>query len=194
MMHVAGDPMPLSPGRVVLLVEDDPAIRDGVQLLLEDAGLEAAAIANGQAAVTWAEQPQPALVVLDLDIPVIDGVAVASILRARYGALLPILIFSADERAYAKTRHLGPCGLVRKPFDADVLVEAVRLGLDRSGHVETNGTFPASRSSQQRRPGAGMPETNSDLTMLAAELRGQLDAGALDGLGPVTLLAGSFAD
>jgi len=39
-----------------------------------------------------------------------------------------------------------------------------------------------------------MPATNGDLATFADELRGQLDAGALDGLGPVTLLAGSFAD
>ena len=39
-----------------------------------------------------------------------------------------------------------------------------------------------------------MPTTNGDLATLAGELRGQLDAGALDSLGPVTLLAGSFAD
>jgi len=39
-----------------------------------------------------------------------------------------------------------------------------------------------------------MPTTNGDLATLAVELQGQLDAGGLDGLGPVTLLAGSFAD
>src|SRR4051794_34487299 len=195
MMHVAGDPMPLSPGRVVLLVEDDPAIRDGVQLLLEDAGLEAAAIANGQAAVTWAEQPQPALVILDLDPPVVDGVAVASFLRARYGALLPILIFSADERAYAKTRHLGPCGLDRKPFDADVLVAAVRGGLQVVHDCfETSGAHLSGDVSPRGRPGRDMPATNGDLATLADELQCQLDASALDGLGPVTLLAGPFAD
>jgi hypothetical protein len=99
-----------------------------------------------------------------------------------------------DERAYAKTRHLGPSGLIRKPFDADVLVAAVRQGLEGSGHFETNGTFPADRGTQQRRPGGDRPAMNGDLATLVAELRGQLDAGALDGFGPVTLLAGPFAD
>ena len=112
-MHVLSDPITLSPVGKVLLVEGDQSIRDGVQMLLEGDGLEVAATDNGRAAVAWAEQERPALVVLDLDLPVIDGVAVGSVLRARFGALLPIVIFSADTRAYAKTRHLGPCGLVR---------------------------------------------------------------------------------
>src|SRR3954469_9047231 len=132
MPHVSGDPIAPASSGIILLVEDSPAIRDVVQALLEDEGFAITAIADGPGAVTWGERHQPALVILDLDLPVIDGVTVASMLRARYGALLPILIFSADERAYAKTRHLGPCGLIRKPFDADALVAAVRRGLHRS--------------------------------------------------------------
>jgi hypothetical protein len=56
-------------------------------------------------------------------------VAVATLLRVRYGDLLPIIIFSADVDARAKTRHLAPCNLVHKPFDADILVAAVSRGL-----------------------------------------------------------------
>jgi CheY-like chemotaxis protein len=178
---------------LILLVEDTPAIRDVVQALLEGEGFAVVAISDGQRAVSWAEHHQPALVVLDLDLPVLDGVAVASILRARFGALFPILIFSADERAYAKTRHLGPCGLIRKPFDADGLVAAVRGGLKVGGRFRVSSAFPADLTGQ-RRSGRDMPSTNGDLATLADELQRQLDAGALDGLGPVTLLAGPFAD
>jgi hypothetical protein len=54
--------------------------------------------------------------------------------------------------------------------------------------------FPADRTSQLRRHGDDTPTKHGDLATLAGERRGQLDAGALDALGPVTLLAGSFAD
>ena len=192
--HVPGGLIAPSSSGIILLVEDTPAIRDVVQALLEDEGVPVMATADGPGAVAWVEQHEPALVVVDLGPPVIDGVAVASIIRARYGALLPVLIFSADDRAYAKTRHLGPCGLIRKPFDADVLVAAVRPGLDGSGLFEANGVLPADRTSQPRRHGDDMPTKNDDLATLADELRGQLYAGELDGLGPVTLLAGSFTD
>jgi DNA-binding response OmpR family regulator len=43
-----------------------------------------------------------------------------------------MVFFSADQQAQAKTRHLAPCDLVRKPFDPDDLVAAVRRGLAAS--------------------------------------------------------------
>jgi len=193
-MHVLSDPITLSPVGKVLLVEGDQSIRDGVQMLLEGDGLEVAAADNGRAAVAWAEQERPALVVLDLDLPVIDGVAVGSVLRARFGALLPIVIFSADTRAYAKTRHLGPCGLVRKPFVGDVLVAAVRRGLKGSGFINPKNALPSHRTPERRQAGDDIPALDGDLGLLAAELRGHIDAGVLDGFGAVRLFAGPFAD
>jgi DNA-binding response OmpR family regulator len=127
--HAVSDPQAASSDGTILLVEDEPIIRDVVQALLEDEGHVVASAEDGVAAMTWAEQHRPVLVVLDLELPRLDGVAVATLLRARYGDLLPIVIFSADLDARAKTRHLAPCDLVRKPFDSDVLVAAVRRGL-----------------------------------------------------------------
>ncbi len=145
MTQIVRDPTTPSSSGTVLHVEDDPVIRDVVQMLLEDEGLVVSSIADGRAAVAWAELNHPILVVLDLGIPILDGVAVGAILRARYGDGLPILIVSADERADQKTRHLGPCGLVPKPFDADDLVAAVRQALDGSGHVDTTDGPPHAR-------------------------------------------------
>jgi two-component system OmpR family response regulator len=127
--HAVSDSCSASSDGPILLVEDEPTIRDVVQALLEDEGHVVAATKDGTAAVAWAEQYRPALVILDLGLPLLDGVAVATILRARYGDRLPIVVFSADQQARARTRHLAPCDLVRKPFDADVLVAAVRRGL-----------------------------------------------------------------
>lgn len=131
MPRAVSDPQPLSSDGTILLVEDDPTIRDVVQALLEDERHVVAATEDG-ATAAWAEQHRPVLVILDLGLPRLDGVAVATLLRARYGDLLPIVFFSADLHARAKTRHLAPCDLVRKPFDADVLVGAVRRGLSGS--------------------------------------------------------------
>jgi CheY-like chemotaxis protein len=194
MPQVPGDSLAPSLSGVILLVEDNPAVSDVARMLLEDEGFAVTAIADGGEAVSWAERHEPALVVLDVGLPSVDGVALASILRARYGPLLPILIFSADERAYAKTRHLGPFGLIRKPFDADVLITAVRRGLAGSSRFDASSDSPPGRASLQPPLGDDMPATNGDATVLADELRGQLNTGALDGLGPVTLLAGPFTD
>ena len=71
------------------------------------------AIPDGQGAVAWANQYQPAQVVLDLDLPDISGVAVALILRARYGPAPADSDLQRRCAGYARTRHLGPCGLIR---------------------------------------------------------------------------------
>ena len=194
MPHISADSIVPSSSENILLVEDTQAIREDVQALLEGAGFMVTAFADGRRALDWAELHQPGLAVLDLDLPHLDGVAVASLLRARYGALFPVLIFSADDRAYAKTRHLGPCGLIRKPFDADGLVAAVRNGLEGGHHFEARTALPFNGATQPRRHAGGMVTPNGDLATLAAELQRQLDADVLDGFGPVTLLAGTFPD
>jgi CheY-like chemotaxis protein len=132
MPRAVSDPHSWPSDGTILLVEDDSTIRYVVQALLEGEGHVVAATKDGAAAVAWAERHRPALVILDLGLPFLDGVAVATLLRARYGDLLPIVVFSADLNARAKTRHLAPFDLVRKPFDADVLVAAVARGLSKS--------------------------------------------------------------
>lgn len=129
LVHVVGRAMPPSSNSAVLLVEDDTAIRGVLQLLLEDEGLVVQPVADGFQALAWAESNRPALVILDLGLPLLDGVSVATALRARYGERLPIIVVSADYRAAEKTEHLKPSGLLRKPFDVDMLVGAVQREL-----------------------------------------------------------------
>jgi len=138
MQHTVLDSTAPSPVAAILLVEDDPMFLDIMRTLLEGDGLLVSSAQDGQAAVAWAEQNRPAMAILDLGLPLVDGVAVATFLRERYGWSLPILIVSADEQAYARTRHLRPCGLTRKPFDLDDLLAAVRQGL--SGQDQRQGT------------------------------------------------------
>jgi CheY-like chemotaxis protein len=194
MPHVINDPFTPPSGEIILLVEDEPTIRDVVRELFECEGLIVTAVVDGREAVAWAERHRPALVVLDIDLPHLDGVAVATRLRARYGMLLPIVIFSADYAAHARTRHLKPCGLVPKPFDADALLSAVRRGLD-GGRNGTSSEEPRSkRAANHQHPGDDMLTEDGTLGHDGAELRSRLAAGALAGRGPVMLHAGPFAD
>lgn len=71
---------PLSPssGRsgpvpLILLVEDQPEIRDAVRWLLEDEGFAVETAADGQAALAQVTQLRPALIILDMGLPILSG-------------------------------------------------------------------------------------------------------------------------
>jgi CheY-like chemotaxis protein len=91
----------------VLLVEDDRDIRELMQAGLEDAGLPVAAVADGEHALTWATTHRPAVVVLDMRLPGIDGEEVAARLRAALGATLPILVVTAVADPLERTERAG---------------------------------------------------------------------------------------
>lgn len=71
---------PLSPGSgrsgpapLILLVEDQPEIRDAVRWLLEDEGFAVETAADGQAALAQVTQLRPALIILDMGLPILSG-------------------------------------------------------------------------------------------------------------------------
>jgi two-component system chemotaxis response regulator CheY len=112
----------------VLVVDDDPDVRQVVRWALEDAGFDVVTAADGPTAFVQAELRPPGVVVLDHGLPSADGTRVAAGLRQICGEDLPILIVTADGRAAEKARRAGAYGFIHKPFDDAALVEAVRRG------------------------------------------------------------------
>jgi DNA-binding response OmpR family regulator len=97
---------------------------------LEDDGLDVETAADGRRALELASARRPDLVVLDLTLPILTGDDVANGLRSIYGATVPILAITADGEAEQKARTAGAFGYLRKPFELDDLMAAVRRGLD----------------------------------------------------------------
>lgn len=113
----------------VLVVDDDAVVRTMICRALEDEGFHAVSAADGRLALERARHHQPALVVLDVTLPLLGGGAVAVELRALLGNRLPILVITADGHPAAKARALGAYGYLSKPFDVDELIGAVRRAL-----------------------------------------------------------------
>ena len=109
----------------VLVVDDDPEIREVVTWLLEDEGLPVETAADGQRALDCALRARPALIVLDMGLPIMTGEEVAVRLRAHYGEPPPIIVVSADGRAAEKAARIGARAYLHKPFDIDELVRLV---------------------------------------------------------------------
>ncbi len=113
----------------ILVVDDDPDVRQVVSWALEDAGYEVHTAPDGRIAVSQASAHPPAVVVLDVGLPNADGPAVAEDLRRTCGEALPILVMTADGRAAEKARRAGAFAYLHKPFGDEALIEAVQRGL-----------------------------------------------------------------
>ena len=124
----------------VLVVDDDPAVRDVVAGALRDDGYDVRTTSEGLAALSRVEDETPDVVVLDLRLPDIDGVTVVSRLRPDYQG--PILICSGirDERARIRALDAGADDFMVKPFGVDELRARLRA-LQRRSSVAAERSF-----------------------------------------------------
>jgi two-component system alkaline phosphatase synthesis response regulator PhoP len=123
----------------VLVVEDDPAVRDVVEHALSREGLDTSTVGNGEAALERLRGSGPFdLVVLDLMLPGMDGISVCREIRAGEAGgpskNVPILMLTArdDETSVVVGLEVGADDYVSKPFNPRELVSRVRAHLRRS--------------------------------------------------------------
>jgi DNA-binding response OmpR family regulator len=114
---------------VVLVVDDDAEIRDVVRWLLEDEGWVVETASDGREAVEQATRARPALIVLDMGLPIMNGEEVVRRVKAVYADPPPIIVVSADGRAGERAALLGAASYLHKPFDVDELARRVRQTL-----------------------------------------------------------------
>ena len=116
--------------RPILVVDDDPAIRESIQWVLEDEGFVVATASDVREALDVASRIHPALVLLDMTLPVLSGEEVADALRANGGP--PIIVITAAGRAAEKAQRCGAVAYLQKPFDISALAVLVRRHLQAS--------------------------------------------------------------
>ena len=120
----------------ILIVDDDPAIREVVRFALSRAGFEALQAADGTAGLAAAREALPDLIVLDVMLPEMDGTEMCRALRASGGpaASIPVLFLSSrdDEVDRVVGLEIGGDDYLTKPFSPRELVARVRAVLRRS--------------------------------------------------------------
>lgn len=121
----------------VLVVEDDLSLSDVIAFTLRRAGFEILTAYDGVAALATWEQQRPDLLVLDLNLPKLDGLDVCQ--RIRMVNKTPIIMLSvrSGDEAVVKGLELGADDYIVKPFSPSQLVARVRAVLRRAGVVET---------------------------------------------------------
>jgi two-component system response regulator ResD len=122
----------MSMGTTVLVVDDEPIVREVVVSYLQHEGYETLEAGDGQAARRLVEEDPPDLVVLDLMLPGIDGLELCRWIRARSD--LPVIMLTArgEEADRIVGLELGADDYIAKPFSPRELAARVRTVLRRS--------------------------------------------------------------
>jgi two-component system, OmpR family, response regulator ResD len=123
----------------VLVVDDEPIVRDVLSRYLSREGFEVETAADGQAALDVFEATRPELIVLDLMLPGIDGLEVLRRIRSRNGAAVIMLTARGEETDRVVGLELGADDYVAKPFSPREVVARVRAVLRRTRDTPVAG-------------------------------------------------------
>lgn len=124
--------MSTEPRQRVLIVDDEPMVREVVTNYLERDGYEVRSVADGATAIRAIDEDRPDLVVLDVMLPTVDGLTVLRRLRER--SEIPVILLTArgGEADRVLGLELGADDYVPKPFSPRELAARVRSVLRRS--------------------------------------------------------------
>jgi two-component system alkaline phosphatase synthesis response regulator PhoP len=133
---------------VILVVEDEPDIRELVRLHLEQEGFAVAEAENGRQALDLARTRRPSLIVLDLMLPEMSGLEVCRILRTKEEtSVVPILMLTARAEEVDRVLgfEMGADDYVVKPFSPRELMARVKALLRRTHGRESDRTHESYR-------------------------------------------------
>lgn len=125
----------------VLIIDDEAAIRNVIQMNLKTQGYEVAEASNGKEGLGMAATFHPHLVILDLGLPDIDGYQVLKQLRTWTTIPIIILTVTDDENVKVQLLDAGADDYLTKPFGPPELLARVRVGLRHHGHTEATPVF-----------------------------------------------------
>lgn len=126
----------------ILIVDDESGIVDVLSAVLTDAGYRVDGAGNGRDALAKIAECHPDLVLLDLEMPVLDGPETLRALRADAArSRLPVLMMSGLTESIVKRRCRGYQAFLRKPFTLDELLGTVakllKASAPRTAHGKT---------------------------------------------------------
>jgi DNA-binding response OmpR family regulator len=122
---------------LILVVEDDRDLAEAMATILEMNGYATMVAHDGREALALVGERRPALIILDMLMPIMNGWEFARELDDRHGRIAPILVVTAAENAADRAREVAAEDVLAKPFDAKTLVARVRslASVDRASRA-----------------------------------------------------------
>jgi len=124
------------PAPRILVAEDETLIRMDLVEMLTEAGYEVVAVAtNGEEAIALATEHKPDLAILDVQMPVLDGISAAE----KIIAIAPVLMLTAfsQRELVDRARDAGVMAYVVKPFTISDLVPAIEIAISRHSQMRS---------------------------------------------------------
>lgn len=169
----------------VLIVDDDPAVGKVLGAILRQDGMDAQHVASGVQALTCLESHLPDVVISDLKMPGMDGMALLHAIGERYPELPVILLTAHGTVATAvEAMKRGAADFLLKPFDRDEILFVVRKALQVS--EPARAALPASSGTKTKLTPSGMAGAMSDVhatiaraapTLATVLIRGETGTG-----------------
>ncbi|MGY3256080.1 response regulator transcription factor [Pseudomonas chlororaphis] len=159
----------------VVIVDDHPLIRIAVRILLEKKGHTVLAEAgNGVDAIQLIRTHEPQVLVLDLDIPKLDGLSVMSHLKSsRFAGKILILTASASADFARRCLKAGAAGFMSKDGELDEIANAVQALLSGLSYFPGDTMALSREGGDSRTHSASSPLTNREITILRLLIKGK---------------------
>ncbi|WP_182375947.1 response regulator [Nocardioides sp. WS12] len=137
MTETAATPSPSTPRqRTVVIAEDETLIRMDLAEMLADEGYDVVGQAgDGQRAIELAEEHRPDLVILDVKMPVLDGIAAAEAIAGKRIAPVVMLTAFSQRDLVERAREAGAMSYLVKPFSQTDLVPAIEMAVSRFAEI-----------------------------------------------------------
>src|SRR5438128_1974940 len=126
----------MPPQPTVFVVDDDPAVRDSLALLLRSVGLPCRAYPTAREFLAAYEPSQPGCLLLDVRMPGMGGLELQGLLAGQ-GITLPVVLITghADVPMAVRAMKGGAVDFLEKPFNDQVLLDCVHRGLERDAEA-----------------------------------------------------------
>ena len=129
-------PTPQTAPRTVVIAEDETLIRMDLAEMLAEEGYDVVGQAgDGQKAIELAEQLRPDLVILDVKMPVLDGIAAAEAIAGKRIAPVVMLTAFSQRDLVERAREAGAMSYLVKPFSQTDLVPAIEMAVSRYAEI-----------------------------------------------------------
>lgn len=109
----------------VLVIDDDEDVCEVLREALTDDGYAVATVPHGAAALELIRHHQPAVILLDLRMPIMDGWSFAEQYRRVADPPASLIVLSAIKDAEESAKRVGAAGFIRKPFELDDVVAQI---------------------------------------------------------------------
>jgi FixJ family two-component response regulator len=117
---------------VVLVVDDDESVRDSLKMLLESSGYCTATFKSAEDFLDSSFRQGPCCLILDIRLPGMTGFKLQEhLLKSRAGIPVIFITGQDDHRTEKEAIRLGAVAYLRKPFDEQCLLDAIRLACER---------------------------------------------------------------